>query len=78
MSTHEIRIGLMFFMAIWLAPASVTTIPQSALMPCTNYCTDGIGAGIGNIVVMTTPPASATQRDETTMGSAGRSISVLR
>ena len=35
------------------AIAAQTVIPQSALTPSTQYYTDGIGGGIGNIVVMT-------------------------
>jgi len=35
------------------AEAAVITIPQSALVPSTQYYTDIIGGGIGSVVVMT-------------------------
>jgi hypothetical protein len=38
---------------VWPSGAQVTTIPDSALIPSTQYYTDIIGGGIGNALVMT-------------------------
>lgn len=50
------------------AGAAVTTIPQSALIPSTQYYTDDIGGGIGSALIMTgggsAPNIGGTRNDD--------------
>src|SRR5690348_378837 len=60
-------------LAAHTAHAVETTLPVSALVPSTNYYTDTIGGGIGDVVVMTggaMPMAPVTLPVATTMGLA--------
>ena len=53
MTTNLIRVALTLVLVAAVGQAAVMTIPDSALVPSTNYYTDSIGGGIGSIVVMT-------------------------
>ncbi|MDQ8020769.1 MAG: PEP-CTERM sorting domain-containing protein [Moraxellaceae bacterium] len=51
--------GVAAVMAVGIAQAAVSTVPQTALVPSDYYYTDLIGGGIGNVVVTTGGGASA-------------------
>ena len=54
MISRSLALGAIFAVSSAAAAwASVTTIPNSELIPSTGYYTDAIGGGIGNVVVMT-------------------------